>query len=96
MKFGNGVAISLRDSLIPRKSYVDRIIEIAKKSKIKYQLEVEGSGGSDAKELQMSNNPWDWCFIGAPEDHVHSPDEKVYKNDIHAMVELYKLLMVKL
>ena len=96
VKFGNGVAISLRDSLIPRKSYVDRIIEIAKKSKIKYQLEVEGSGGSDAKELQMSNNPWDWCFIGAPEDHVHSPDEKVYKNDIHAMVELYKLLMVKL
>jgi putative aminopeptidase FrvX len=93
---GKGVAISLRDSLIPRKSYVDRIREIAKKSKIKYQIEVEGSGGSDAKELQMAENPWDWCFIGAPEDHVHSPDEKVYKNDIEEMVKLYKLLMEKL
>jgi len=93
---GKGVAISLRDSLIPRKSYVDRIIAIAKKSKIKYQLEVEGSGGSDAKELQMAENPWDWCFIGAPEDHVHSPDEKVFKNDIDAMVKLYRLLMEKL
>ncbi|MDP1747447.1 MAG: M20/M25/M40 family metallo-hydrolase [Bacteroidota bacterium] len=93
---GKGVAISLRDSLIPRKSYVDRIVEIAKKSKIKYQIEVEGSGGSDAKELQMAENPWDWCFIGAPEDHVHSPDEKVYKNDIEEMVKLYKLLMEKL
>lgn len=93
---GKGVAISLRDSLIPRKSYVDRIREIAKKSNIKYQIEVEGSGGSDAKELQMAENPWDWCFIGAPEDHVHSPDEKVYKNDIEEMVKLYKLLMEKL
>lgn len=93
---GKGVAISLRDSLIPRKSYVDRIIAIAKKSKIHYQLEVEGSGGSDAKELQMAENPWDWCFVGAPEDNVHSPTEKVFKKDIDAMVNLYKVLMEKL
>jgi putative aminopeptidase FrvX len=93
---GKGVAISLRDSLIPRKVYVDRIIAIAKKSGIPFQLEVEGSGGSDAKELQHSENPWDWCFVGAPEDHVHSPDEKVHKKDIDAMVKMYKLLMEKL
>jgi putative aminopeptidase FrvX len=93
---GKGVVISLRDSLIPRRSYVDKIIAIAKKSKIPYQLEVEGTGGSDAKELQMSEYPWDWCFLGAPEDHVHTPDEKVYKNDIDAMVKLYKVLMEKL
>lgn len=91
-----GVAISLRDSLIPRKSYVDKIISIAKKSKIPFQLEVEGTGGSDAKELQMSENPWDWCFVGAPEDNVHTPDEKVYKSDIKAMMNLYKALMDKL
>jgi putative aminopeptidase FrvX len=93
---GKGVVISLRDSLIPRKSYVDRIIAIAKKSKIAYQLEVEGSGGSDAKELQMAEYPWDWCFIGAPEDNVHSPDEKVFKKDIDAMVKLYQVLMKEL
>lgn len=93
---GKGVAISLRDSLIPRRSYVNRIIEIAKTSKIPYQLEVEGLGGSDAKELQMAENPWDWCFIGAPEDFVHTPDEKVHKKDIDAMVKLYKVLMEKL
>lgn len=93
---GKGVAISMRDSLIPRRSYVERIIEIAKKSKIKFQLEVEGSGGSDAKELQMAEYPWDWCFVGAPEDNVHSPNEKVFKSDIDAMVKLYKVLMEKL
>lgn len=93
---GKGVVISLRDSLIPRKSYVNRIIEIAKESKIPYQLEVEGSGGSDAKELQMAEAPWDWCFVGVPEDNVHTPDEKVHKKDIDAMVKLYKALMKKL
>jgi putative aminopeptidase FrvX len=93
---GKGVAISLRDSLLPRKSYLNKIIAIAKKTKIPFQLEVEGTGGSDAKELQMAAYPWDWCFIGAPEDHVHSPDEKVHKLDIKAMVELYKHLMVEL
>lgn len=93
---GKGVAISLRDSLIPRRSYVNKIVEIAKTAKIPYQLEVEGAGGSDAKELQMGEAPWDWCFIGAPEDNVHTPDEKVYKNDINAMVKLYKVLMERL
>ncbi len=93
---GKGVVVSLRDSLVPRKSYINRILDIASKSKIPYQMEVEGSGGSDAKELQMSSNPWDWCFVGAPEDNVHSPNEKVFKSDIDSMVKLYKVLMEKL
>ena len=96
VKHGQGVAISMRDSLIPRRSYVNKIIDIAKTSKIPFQLEVEGSGGSDAKELQMAEYPWDWCFIGAPEDNVHTPDEKVHKKDIQSMIDLYTVLMKKL
>jgi putative aminopeptidase FrvX len=90
---GKGVAISMRDSLIPRRSYVNKIIAIAKKHKVPFQLEVEGSGGSDAKELQMAEYPWDWCFVGAPEGNVHSPDEIVHKADIETMIALYKVLM---
>jgi putative aminopeptidase FrvX len=93
---GQGCAISLRDSLIPRRAYVDRIRAIAERSGIPYQLEVEGSGGSDAKELQASAYPWDWCFVGAPEDYVHSPDELVDKRDIDSMLRLYQELMKKL
>jgi len=88
-----GPVISMRDSMIPRRSYVNRIINIAKKHQLAYQLEVEGSGGSDAKELQMAENVWDWCFVGAAEQFVHTPDEKVYKKDIEGMIELYKALM---
>jgi putative aminopeptidase FrvX len=93
VKPGKGVVISMRDSLIPRRSYVQRIIGLAMKSKIPFQLEVEGSGGSDAKELQQSAYPWDWCFIGAAEENVHSPDEKVNKKDIESMIKLYQYLM---
>lgn len=93
---GKGVAISMRDSMIPRRSYVQRIIDIAKESGVPYQLEVEGAGGSDAKELQQSAYPWDWCFVGAPEDNVHTPNEIVHKKDIESMVALYKVLMEKL
>ena len=93
---GQGCAISLRDSLIPRRAYVDRIRAIAAASGIAHQLEVEGSGGSDAKELQHAAAPWDWCFVGAPEDHVHSPDELVDKRDIASMQALYRVLMQEL
>jgi putative aminopeptidase FrvX len=93
---GKGPVISLRDSLIPRRSYVEKIISIAQRSGLPYQLEVEGTGGSDAKELQMCENPWDWCFVGAPEDNVHTPDEKVHKADIENMLKLYQVLMEKL
>jgi len=96
VKHGKGVAISMRDSLIPRRSFVNNIISIAKKFGIPHQLEVEGSGGSDAKELQFSEYPWDWCFIGAAEDNVHTPDEKVHKQDINSMIELYRVLMKEL
>jgi putative aminopeptidase FrvX len=93
---GKGVVISIRDSGIPRRSYVNKIIELASKSGIPFQLEVEGSGGSDGQSLQRSPYPIDWCFIGAPEDFVHSPDELVSKKDIESMIALYRFLMDEL
>jgi putative aminopeptidase FrvX len=93
---GKGPVISLRDSLIPRRSYVNKIISIADKNKCAWQPEVEAGGGSDAGALQMAENPWDWCFVGAAEENVHSPDEKVHKKDIEGMIRLYKVLMKEL
>lgn len=93
---GEGVAISIRDRSIPRRSFVNKVISIAQKYGIPHQLEVEGAGGSDGRELQISPYPFDWCFVGAPESNVHSPDEKVYKKDIDSMLELYKVLMREL
>lgn len=91
-----GVAVSMRDSMLPRRKYLNKIISIANDSGIKFQLEVESAGGSDGSVLQKSDLPIDWCFIGAPEDNVHTPQEKVYKKDIESMIELYRVLMDQL
>jgi len=93
---GQGVAISLRDRNIPRRNFVEKIISIATKSKIPYQLEVEGSGSSDGGELQRGVLPIDWCFVGAPEHGAHTPHEKVHKADIASMIRLYQKLMAVL
>lgn len=96
VKHGDGAAISMRDSGLPRRSYINKIIKLAKKSEVPFQLEVENAGGSDGNALQRSPYPIDWCFIGAPEDNVHSPNEKVHKKDITSMLDLYKYLMKSL
>jgi putative aminopeptidase FrvX len=96
VEHGKGVAISLRDKHIPRRSFVDKIIAVAENNKIDYQLEVEGMGSSDGGELQRSPNLFDWCFVGAPELNPHTPHEKVHKADIRSMISLYQLLMKEL
>lgn len=93
---GKGVAISLRDRNVPRKKFIDKIVSIAKASKVPYQLEVEGSGSSDGGELQRGNLPIDWCFVGAPSELPHSPNEKVHKDDITSMISMYRVLMKEL
>lgn len=93
---GKGVVISMRDTGIPRRSFINKIIGLAKESGIPFQLEVEGSGGSDGTELQKQPYPIDWCFIGAAEKNVHTPQEKVHRKDIEYMQQLYKYLMEKL
>lgn len=96
VQHGNGVAISMRDSGIPRRKYLNKILAIAKESKVPYQLEVESAGGSDGNVLNRSSYPFDWCFIGAAENNVHSPHEKVAIKDFESMVALYQVLMEKL
>lgn len=93
VQHGGGVAISMRDSGLPRRKFLNEIISLAAASEIDFQLEVESSGGSDGTMLQKTDLPFDWIFIGAAEDHVHTPDEKVYKYDLVCMVELYRFLM---
>jgi putative aminopeptidase FrvX len=91
-----GVVISLRDKFIPRKKFLEKILTLADESGIPYQLEVEGIGGSDGREIQFSPYPIDWCFIGAAEDNVHTPHEKVSLKDLQNMVDFYKYLMRRL
>lgn len=93
---GGGVAISIRDKYIPRRKFLDKLITLAASSGIAYQLEVEDAGGSDGREIQFSNHAIDWCFVGAPEDNVHSPNELVAIHDLKCMLAMYKYFMAHL
>lgn len=88
-----GVVISMRDRNIPRRSYINRIVDVARNRKVNFQLEVEGLGSSDGRELHASPYPFDWCFVGAPQQHAHTPNEKVSRADIKSMIDLYGWLM---
>ena len=94
---------SLTDSHLNSDFHVNSVVSEAYtisfsgyKSDIPYQLEVEDSGGSDGNILHKSSLPFDWCFIGAAEDNVHTPHEKVAIEDIKSMCLLYKILMKEL
>ncbi|MFZ9045725.1 MAG: M20/M25/M40 family metallo-hydrolase [Cyclobacteriaceae bacterium] len=96
VQHGGGVVMSMRDRNIPRSSFIDRVLTLADQSGIDYQLEVEASGSSDGREIQLSPYPLDWMFIGAPEDFVHSPNERVSLKDIQSMIDMYRYLMKNL
>ena len=96
VEHGKGVVVSMRDSGIPRQVFVRKIIQLLTQGNIPFQLEVEKSGGSDGSELQRQPYPIDWVFIGAGEDFVHTPQERVFISDIDSMLKSYSWLMKKL
>jgi len=93
VSFDNGVVVSYRDQNIPRKSFVNRIRTLLIESDLKFQEEIEAHGSSDAREIQLSPYPIDWCFVGAPIENAHTKQEKIHKNDLHSMISCYKILM---
>jgi len=93
---GNGVVISLKDRYIPRRSYLNTIINIARYQHVKFQLEVEDDGSSDGGEIQKSPYPINWCFIGPAGYRIHSAREKIYIEDVRGMNDLYQALLDEL
>jgi putative aminopeptidase FrvX len=96
VRLDNGVVVSFRDRNIPRRSFVDEIVSLAKHHDIHYQVEVEAGGSSDGREIQISPYPIDWCFVGAPIDHMHSDHEKIAKGDFQTMLKFYQIMMQNL
>ncbi len=90
---GKGTVISMRDRNVPRKRFIEKVIALADLSGANYQLEVEASGSSDGRELQVSPYPVDWVFIGPPGINIHSDRESVYLTDIDDTLVLYRYLM---
>jgi putative aminopeptidase FrvX len=96
VKCGQGVAISRRDRLIPSQKHVDKIIDLARNSGIKFQIEIESEGGSDGVGIERSGCPIDWVFVGAPQKSLHSIYEEIYIKDLDAMGQMLTYLVDQL
>lgn len=88
IKRGRGVAVSLRDSRVPRQSYLNRVLALAESSGLPFQREIESSGGSDGAGIDRSGVPIDWVFIGAPEKAPHTSRERVHVGDLQGMAAM--------
>jgi putative aminopeptidase FrvX len=93
IQLGAGAVVSLRDASIPRRKFLNQILDFAKESGIPFQKEIEKSGGSDGSYLQKSNVPVDWCFVGVPNRNTHKRPESINKNDLDNCLKLYRYLL---
>ena len=86
---GEGAAIKLKDSAsLSNPKLVKKLRDIAKKKRIKYQLEILPRGGTDSGALQRSRGGAAVCTISVPTRYVHSVVEMAHKKDIEASIKL--------
>jgi tetrahedral aminopeptidase len=86
---GGGVAIKIMDSsLICSPRLVDFFIDIAKKNRIRYQMEILRRGGTDAGAMQRVHSGCPAITISIPTRYGHSPIEMVHKKDVAAATRL--------
>jgi len=93
IKNGKGPVVSYRDRSVPRRRYLDAVLEAAAASGVPFQHEVESDGGSDGSVVDRSPYPIDWVFVGAPQKQSHTPREECRVSDLLAMLELYRYLV---
>ena len=86
---GEGTAIKLKDSSsLSNPKLVKKLRAIAKKGRIKHQLEILPRGGTDAGAMQRTRGGVAVCTISIPTRYVHSVVEMAHRDDIQASIDL--------
>ena len=93
VKLGGGVAIKIKDaSVICSYEIVNKMRELAKENKVKYQEEILIRGGTDTSAMQISKGG---CLAGAisvPSAYIHSVNEMIDMSDVKEIVKLATLV----
>ena len=88
-QLGGGAAIKLMDSsAISHPGLVAHLKALAKKKKIKYQMEILPLGGTDAGAMQRVRAGVPVATISVPTRYIHSSVELVDKKDLKGAVDL--------
>jgi endoglucanase len=92
LKLGGGVAITIieasgRGTIVPE-SVKDKLIEAAKKKKIKYQIDVIEGGMTDGAVIYMNREGILTGILSVPTRYIHSPTAVFSMKDVNAAIEL--------
>ena len=95
---GEGACIKVMDSLtVCDYRMVSYMKEIAKKNKIKTQLEILPAGGTDTAGIQRMNPGGSIAgAVSIPTRHIHQVIEMVHKKDVRAAIDLLRFCVEKL
>jgi len=86
---GEGVAIKIQDSsFIAHPGLVACMVDLAKKRKIKHQMEILPRGGTDAGGIQRVRAGVPVITLSVPTRYVHSSIELADSSDIEATIQL--------
>lgn len=89
VKLGGGAAIKLKDSsVICDRALVERMIEISRTERIRYQLEILAAGGTDTSSMQQTGAGCLAGCISIPTRYIHSTVETIDMNDVEECVKL--------
>ncbi|MBS7297690.1 MAG: M42 family metallopeptidase [Eubacteriales bacterium] len=91
VNLGGGAAVKVMDrSVITNPDVRIKLIELAKKNNIPYQLEIMTDGGTDAGAIHTSREGVKTGGVSVPTRYIHSPSEMVSKKDLEACIKLIK------
>ncbi|UCE37849.1 MAG: M42 family peptidase [Thermoplasmata archaeon] len=91
---GKGPVITIKDSdLIANRQLVDFLIELAKKRRIPYQLEVSDIGTTDALYLSISKGGLPATAVGVPIRNPHSTISMASLKDVKYCMRLLKAFL---
>jgi len=73
----------------------NKVIEVAEKNKIPYQLDVKTGGATDAMVMQVAKEGVKAAVVSIPTRYVHSKGEVVDLSDVKNTVALLKSFIEK-
>lgn len=89
VKLGGGAAIKVKDSSVMcDQKLVSDLVDIAKNSKIDYQMEVLTYGGTDTSSMQTVAGGSRAVCISVPVRYCHSTNEMIDMGDVEACIAL--------
>lgn len=94
---GEGPSLTTYDgSMIPNQGLVEFVIDVAKKTKIPYQLSQIARGGTDAGIIHISHAGCPSIVIGVPTRHIHSHVGVLSMSDVENCMKLIVELVKRL